>query len=58
MRPGSAWTVALEPKERKFIGREVLEKQLAAGVPRQLVGLVLEGKGVLRNHQKILCSQR
>ena len=53
---GLAWTVALEPKERKFIGREALEKQLAAGVSRSLVGLVLEGKGVLRNHQKVKCD--
>ena len=48
--------MALEPKERKFIGRGVLDQQLAAGVPRQLVGLLLEGKGVLRNHQKIKCN--
>jgi len=54
---GLAWTVALEPKERKFIGREALEKQLAAGVPRQLVGLVLEDKGVLRSHMKVYCGQ-
>ena len=56
LEAGLAWTVALEPKDRKFIGRDALEKQLAAGVPRQLVGLVLEGKGVLRNHQKIFCA--
>ena len=56
LEAGLAWTVALEPKDRKFIGRDALEKQLATGVPRQLVGLVLEGKGVLRNHQKIKCN--
>ncbi|MEK7697144.1 MAG: glycine cleavage system aminomethyltransferase GcvT, partial [Pseudomonadota bacterium] len=56
LEAGLAWTVALEPKDRKFIGRDALEKQLAAGVSRQLVGLVLEGKGVLRNHQKIKCN--
>jgi aminomethyltransferase len=55
LESGLAWTVALEPADRKFIGREVLDKQKAAGVPRQLVGLVLEGKGVLRNHQKVQC---
>jgi aminomethyltransferase len=53
LESGLAWTVALEPRERKFIGREALERQLAAGVPRKLVGLVLEGKGVLRSHQKV-----
>ena len=54
---GLAWTVALEPKERKFIGREALEKQQAAGVPRQLAGLLLEDKGVLRNHMKVYTQQ-
>ncbi len=56
LESGLAWTVALEPSDRKFIGREVLDKQKAHGVPRQLVGLVLEGKGVLRNHQKVICN--
>ncbi|MCR4346358.1 MAG: glycine cleavage system aminomethyltransferase GcvT [Sulfuricaulis sp.] len=56
LESGLAWTVALEPADRKFIGREVLDKQKAQGVPRQLVGLVLEGKGVLRNHQKVMCN--
>jgi aminomethyltransferase len=56
LESGLAWTVALEPADRKFIGREVLDKQKARGVPRQLVGLVLEGKGVLRNHQKVVCN--
>ncbi len=56
LESGLAWTVALEPKDRKFIGREALEKQLATGLPRSLVGLVLEGKGVLRNHQKLKCN--
>jgi aminomethyltransferase len=56
LESGLAWTVALEPSDRKFIGREVLDKQKAQGVPRQLVGLVLEGKGVLRNHQKVICD--
>ena len=54
---GLAWTVALEPKERQFIGRAALEKQLATGVPRSLVGLVLEDKGVLRSHMKVYCAQ-
>jgi len=56
LESGLAWTVALEPSDRKFIGREELDKQKAHGVPRQLVGLVLEGKGVLRNHQKVTCN--
>lgn len=47
------WTVAFEPADRQFIGREALEKQLQSGVQQRLVGIVLEGQGVLRNHQKI-----
>lgn len=47
------WTVAMEPKERNFIGRNALEKQLQSGVKNKLVGLVLETPGVLRNHQKV-----
>jgi aminomethyltransferase len=49
-----AWTVAFDPADRQFIGRAALEKQLQAGVKYQLVGLVLDGQGVLRNHQKVI----
>ena len=49
-----AWTVALEPKERNFIGRAALEKQIQDGIQYKLIGLVLEGQGVLRNHQRII----
>ncbi len=52
---GLAWTVAMKD-ERDFIGRAALEKQKAAGVPRRLIGLVLDGKGVLRHGQKILTN--
>ena len=55
LESGLAWTVALE-SPRKFIGREALEKQKGAGVPRSFVGLVLEDKGVLRGHQKVSCD--
>ena len=53
---GLAWTVALDAG-RDFIGRAALEAQQAAGVPRQLVGLVLDDKGVLRHGQKVLTAQ-
>jgi aminomethyltransferase len=48
-----SWTVALEPADRKFIGREKLEEQKKLGVPHKLTGLVLETGGVLRHGQKI-----
>jgi len=53
---GLAWTVALEPADRDFIGRKALEKQKKAGIKCKLVGLVLQGKGVLRNHQVVDCG--
>jgi aminomethyltransferase len=51
---GLAWTVALEPRERAFIGREALEAIRARGPQRKLVGLLLEGRGVLRSHQRVI----
>lgn len=50
---GLAWTVALE-NGRAFIGRDILEKEKAAGVEERLVGLILQDKGVLRAHQKVI----
>jgi len=49
---GLAWTVAWEPTDRQFIGRVALENKRADNNVR-FVGLVLEGKGVLRNHQQV-----
>ncbi len=54
---GLGWTVALEPRERAFIGREALEAIRARGPQRKLVGLLLEGRGVLRAHQKVRVSE-
>jgi aminomethyltransferase len=52
LEAGLAWTVALDAGH-DFVGRKALEAQRAAGVPRRLVGLLLEDKGVLRSHQKV-----
>ena len=49
------WTVSLEPG-RDFIGRGALEQQKAGGVPRVMIGLVLDEKGVLRHGQKVLAA--
>ena len=53
---GLGWTVALQAADRDFVGRAALEAEQAAGIRQKLVGLVLEGKGVLRNHQKVVCD--
>jgi aminomethyltransferase len=49
-----AWTVAFEPQDRDFIGRSALQKQKEEGLKKRLVGLILKGPGVLRNHQKVM----
>ena len=51
------WTIALEPRERDFIGRNALEAVVSQGSPRKLVGLLLEDRGVLRSHQKVVTSE-
>ena len=50
------WTVALD-EGRAFTGREVLEAQKRDGAPRQMIGLVMDEKGVLRHGQKVLTAQ-
>jgi aminomethyltransferase len=50
-----AWTISLD-EGRNFIGRAALELQKAAGVPRVMVGMVLDDKGVLRHGQKVLTA--
>jgi aminomethyltransferase len=54
LESGLAWTVAFEPRERDFIGRRALEAIKAKGVARKLVALLLEDRGVLRSHQKVI----
>jgi len=51
---GLGWTVGWEPGERNFIGRKALEAEREAGLKQKFVGLVLEGRGVLRGHQKVI----
>lgn len=51
-----AWTIAWDPVERIFIGREALAAQKQAGNTGKLVGLVLEKGGILRAHQKVITT--
>jgi aminomethyltransferase len=46
------WTVSMDAG-RDFIGRAALEKQKADGVPRRMVGVVMDAKGVLRHGQSV-----
>jgi aminomethyltransferase len=52
LESGLAWTVAWDPPERDFIGRGALET-MRGNAPRKLVGLLLEGRGVMRAHMKV-----
>ena len=53
LEAGLNWTVAWEPAERDFIGRKAIEAQKAEGKARKFVGLILQGRGVIRNHQAV-----
>jgi aminomethyltransferase len=55
LESGLGWTVSLEG-ERDFVGRPALQDQKAAGVTRQLVGLLFEGRGVLRHGQRVVTA--
>ena len=50
---GLAWTVDLK-SERDFVGKAAL---IANGQKAQFLGLVLQDKGVLRGHQKVITAQ-
>jgi len=56
LESGLAWTVSFEDPARDFIGRKALEKLKAAGLKRKFVALVLEDRGVLRGHQKVVTA--
>ncbi|GBH13985.1 Glycine cleavage system T protein [Pseudomonas syringae pv. actinidiae] len=52
-----AWSIAWEPADRDFIGRQALESERAEGIAFKLVGLVLEERGVLRAHQVVRVAE-
>jgi aminomethyltransferase len=57
LESGLEWTVAWEPEERDFIGREALVQQRDKADNQRLVGLVLLERGVLRNHQQLFVDE-
>jgi aminomethyltransferase len=54
LESGLAWTVSFENPARDFLGRKALESLKTAGLAKKLVALLLEDRGVLRGHQKVL----
>lgn len=53
LEAGLDWTIAWQPDERAFIGREALAARRQAGEVVRFAGLLLEGPGVMRNHQSV-----
>jgi aminomethyltransferase len=58
LEAGLGWTIAWEPADRQFVGRAPLEKLRASSDRRKFVGLLLQDKGVLRNHQRVVVEGR
>ncbi|HEY5020203.1 MAG TPA: glycine cleavage system aminomethyltransferase GcvT [Steroidobacteraceae bacterium] len=56
LESGLAWTVAFDPADRNFMGREALEAIRARGVEHRLIGLVLDERAVLRRNQRVLVA--
>lgn len=54
LESGLAWTVSFHDDDRDFVGRKALEAQRDAGGLRRFVGLLLEDRGVLRDHQRVV----
>jgi aminomethyltransferase len=51
---GLTWTLDLKDASRDFIGKSAVVARLPQ---RQLVGLLLEDRGVLRSHQQVITQQ-
>lgn len=54
LEAGLGWTIGWQPEERDFVGREALAILRRRPNRRRFVGLLLEDKGVLRAHQRIV----
>jgi len=54
LEAGLNWTIAWEPADRDFIGRTALQALRNSPDRQRFVGLLLEDRGVLRNHQKVV----
>ena len=54
LEAGLEWTVAWEPADRDFVGRRAIEALRNSPDRQRFVGLLLEDKGVLRNHQRVV----
>ena len=51
---GLGWTIAWQPEDRAFVGRAAVSAERDRGPAERLVGLVLEGRGIIRSGQRVL----
>jgi aminomethyltransferase len=54
LEAGMGWTIAWDPEDRDFIGRGPLSEMRANKERRRFAGLLLEGKGILRDHMRVV----
>lgn len=54
LEAGLGWTIKWQPEDRDFIGMGALLSQLQQGSQKKFVGLLLEGKGIMRPGQKVI----
>ncbi len=58
LESGLAWTVAWQPEERDFMGMRALMYQKQVGLSQKLVGLTLQGKGMMRAGQAVIIDDQ
>jgi len=56
LESGLAWTIAWSPEDRDFIGKTALAAIKKQSAHDKFVGLLLQDKGVLRGHQKVVLA--
>jgi aminomethyltransferase len=56
LESGLGWTIAWEPSEREFTGRAAISSERGDAQRQRFAGLLLESKGVLRNHQRVVVA--
>lgn len=54
LESGIAWTVNTRDDSREFIARDVLQQQKQSGAHYSMLGLILDGRGVLRSGQSVV----
>ena len=50
------WTIAWQPDERDFVGRDRLTEIRRAGSELKLTGVVLEARGIMRHDYRIITT--